>query len=159
MGSAHSKPKKARKNQISYPRTQANSKPLHAYGHSNPKSQPSRGPQPPKHPYYHNQQPTLHHPAEPRYYGRMKSMQSPSNHHNSKPSLYHPDEPQYYGTMKPATMKPVQAAAPRKPIKRKPVPAPSRAQVQYYSGRSLPPVPGSKSRAAVKSMRAEFGHW
>ncbi|KAL8801293.1 MAG: hypothetical protein Q9182_004558 [Xanthomendoza sp. 2 TL-2023] len=86
MGSAHSKPKNslaARKHQISYPRAQANSKPLHAYGHSNPRLPPRRRPQPPKHPYYHNSKPALYHPDEPQYYGTMKPIRPASNHRHS----------------------------------------------------------------------------
>ncbi|KAL8912758.1 MAG: hypothetical protein Q9171_002297 [Xanthocarpia ochracea] len=147
MGSAHSKPKKsvaARKNEISYPRTQANSKPLHAYGHSDPRpSQPRRQQQPAKH---HSSKHFLCHPAEPQYHGTFPAARpKPAVKHYGKPklvSVYQP-EVQYYGTF-PA----------KKPIKRKPVPPPSQAQVQYYSKRALPPVPGS--RAAAKSMRVQY---
>ncbi|KAL8929422.1 MAG: hypothetical protein Q9172_000473 [Xanthocarpia lactea] len=149
MGSAHSKPKKsiaARKNEISYPRTQANSKPLHAYGHSDPRPpQPRRQQQPAKH---HSSKHFLCHPAEPQHYGNSPAPRpKPAVKHYGKPklvSVYQP-EVQYYGTF-PA----------KKPVTRKPVPPPSQAQVQYYSKRALPPVPGS--RAAAKSMRVQYGY-
>ncbi|KAI4283614.1 MAG: hypothetical protein L6R38_002034 [Xanthoria sp. 2 TBL-2021] len=145
MGSSHSKPKKpVRKPQISYPRAQAHSAPLHAYGHLHP----SRPQQQQSH---HN----LHHPAEPQYYGN-----SPAVHYgNRKVVSVSAPEVKYYGTFP--------AAAPSKkgtqtqgkqqgPVRRKPVPPPSRAQVNYYSKRALPPVPGS--RAAVKSVRVQYGY-
>ncbi|KAL8861470.1 MAG: hypothetical protein Q9178_001994 [Gyalolechia marmorata] len=149
MGSAHSKPKKsvaARKNEISYPRTQANSKPLHAYGHSHPRApQPRQQQQPAKH---HSSKHFLCHPAEPQYHGTFPAARSkPAVKHYGKPklvSVYQP-EVQYYGTF-PA----------KKAVKRKPVPPPSQAQVQYYSKRALPPVPGS--RAAAKSMKVQYGY-
>ena len=62
MGSAHSKPKKAppKKSQISYPRPNPNSKPLHAYGYNAP---------PPPRQYYHSK-PLPRHPDEIAYYKR-----------------------------------------------------------------------------------------
>lgn len=143
MGSSHSKPQKpVRKPQISYPRAQAHSAPLHAYGHSHP----SR----PQQQSHHG----LHHPAEPQYYGNSPAV------HYGKPklvSMYAP-EVKYYGTFPAAPRKkgtPAQGQQ-QGAVRRKPVAPPSRAQVNYYSKRALPPVPGS--RAAVKSVKVQYGY-
>ncbi|KAL9614375.1 MAG: hypothetical protein Q9204_008837 [Flavoplaca sp. TL-2023a] len=87
MGSSHSKPRKpVRKNQISYPRTQAHSHPLHAYGHSHP--QPHPQPQP-VHQARHSKG-SWRHPQEPQCYGTSRVVA-----YGKAKSVYLP-EVQYY---------------------------------------------------------------
>ncbi|KAL8897845.1 MAG: hypothetical protein Q9192_002379, partial [Flavoplaca navasiana] len=143
MGSSHSKPQKpVRKNQISYPRTQAHSHPLHAYGHSHP--QPHPKPQP-VHQARHSKG-SWRHPEEPQFYGTSRVIA-----YGKAKSVYLP-EVQYYGTFPDKNSVAPRTTAAKKPIQRKPLPShPSRSQVNYYSKRALPPTPGS--RAAVRSQQ------
>ncbi|KAI4098341.1 MAG: hypothetical protein LQ339_006492 [Xanthoria mediterranea] len=150
MGSSHSKPKKhhpVRKPQISYPR-----------------------PHNPSHPH---QQTHLHHPLEPQYYGNSPAVHPhpqprrparPSS--KAKPVSVYAPEVNYYGTFPAAVVarKRVVKAEGNNGMKqqgvvrRKPVPGPpnSRAQVEHYARRGLPPVPGS--RAAVRSVKVQYGY-
>ncbi|KAL8996626.1 MAG: hypothetical protein Q9169_003908 [Polycauliona sp. 2 TL-2023] len=145
---SHSKPKRHpvhSKTQISYPRTQAHSVPLHAYGHSHPQlSRPCKTTQPQRHNNSHYFQ-------EPQYYGNSRAVPVAYGKPNLV-SCYAP-EVGYHGTFGGGGG----AKKKQQPVKRKPVPPhPSQAQVNYYSKRALPPVLGS--RAAVKSQRVQYGY-
>ena len=157
MGSSHSKPKKhrqpVRKPQISYPRPHA--------------------PSPPSKQTHH-----LHHPLEPQYYGNSPAVHPhphprrparPSSQPKPKPVSVYAPEVNYYGTFPAAVVarKRVVAKAegmmnngmkPQGIVRRKPVQPPpnSRAQVEHYARRGLPPVPGS--RAAVRSVKVQYGY-
>lgn len=115
MGSAHSRPRnpplKARKHEISYPRPQPNSRPLHAYGYDRP---------PPPPPAARRQQQQYYH---------------------SKPLPKHPTEVAYYSKKPLPAKPAWTVCPPRKPVPVRRNQPPPRSQVDYYSKRRLPEVP------------------